>query len=43
MAQRTYLWNRNRLRDVDSRLVVAEGEGVGWTKTFGLVDVNYYI
>ena len=29
MAQRTYLQNRNRLTDVETRLVVAKGEGVG--------------
>ena len=32
---------------IDSRLVVArgegEGEGVGWTRNLGLVDANYYI
>ena len=25
----TYLWNRNRHRDVENRLVVAKGEGGG--------------
>ena len=25
----TYLWNRNRLTDIENRLVVAKGEGVG--------------
>ena len=23
--------------------VVAKGEGVGWTRSLGLVDANYYI
>ena len=34
-----------RLTDMESRLVVAkgEGEGVGWTASLGLVDANYYI
>ena len=25
----TYLWNRNRIMDIENRLVVAKGEGVG--------------
>ena len=25
----TYLWNRNRIRDIENRLVVAKGEGAG--------------
>ena len=25
----TYLWNRNRLTDIENRLVIAKGEGVG--------------
>ena len=31
--------------DMDSRLVVAKGEeeGVGWTRSLGLVDANYCI
>ena len=41
--RRTYLQNRNRLTDMESRLAVAEGEGVGWTGSLGLVDANYYI
>ena len=36
---------RNRLADVENRLVVAKGEGgggeeVGWTGSLGLVDAN---
>ena len=27
----------------ENRLVNAKGEGVGWTGSLGLVDVNYYI
>ena len=36
---------RNRLTDMENRLVVAkgEGEGVGWTGSLGLVNANYYI
>ena len=34
----------NRLPDTENRLVFAKcGEGVGWTGSLGLVDVNYYI
>ena len=45
MAKRTYLQKRKKLRDLENRLVVAklEGEGVGWTKSIGLLDTNYYI
>ena len=41
----TYPQKRNRLIDVDNRLVVAKGkgEGEGWTRDLGLVDANYYI
>ena len=40
-----YLRNRNRLKDVDSRLVVVKGEeeGVGRTGIWGLIDANCYI
>ena len=36
---------QKQVTDMESRLVVAkgEGEGVGWTGSLGLVDVNYYI
>ena len=44
MAKWTYLPNRNRLTNIDNRLVFAkdEGERVGHTGSFGLVDANYY-
>ena len=44
-CERTYLQNRNRLTDIEKRLIVAkgEGEGVEWTGTLGLVDANYHI
>ena len=40
-----YLQNRNRLTDVENRLVAVKGKGVGvgWTESLGLVDENYYI
>ena len=34
---------RRHIRDMDSRLVLAEGEGVGWTGSLGLVDASYHI
>ena len=36
--------NRNRLTDLENRLVVAKWEGVGggMTGSLGLVDANYY-
>jgi len=46
MAQRNLdEQNRNRLTDMESRLVVAKGAGerVGWTESLGLVDANYSI
>ena len=53
----TYMWNlkygtdepiyksRNRLTDMENRLVVSkeEGERSGMDREFGLVDANYYI
>ena len=41
--KRTCLQNRNRLTDMENRLVVAKGEGGGWTGSLELVDANYYI
>lgn len=39
----TYQQNKNRLTDMENRLVVAKGGGrVGWTGSLGL-DENYYI
>ena len=29
--------------DIENRLVVAKGEGGGWTWSWGLVDANYWI
>ena len=39
----TYIWNRNT--DIETRLVVAKGEGVGeeWIGSLGLADANWYI
>ena len=38
----TYLWNRNRLTDLENRLVVAKGEeeGVEWNESLEIVDAN---
>ena len=42
--KRTYLQNRNRLTDVENRLVVAkEEERVGWKGSLGLAVANYYL
>ena len=40
-----HLQKRNKLMNMESRLVVAKGEreGVGWTGSRGLVDANYCI
>ena len=39
----TYLRNRNRLTDIENRLVVAKEEmGEGWSGSLGLPDANYY-
>ena len=43
---KTYLWNKNRLTDIENRLVVAKGEGrvgEGWIRSLGLADGIYYI
>ena len=39
----TYLQNRNRLIDIENRLVVAKGQGEGWIGSLGLADANCYI
>ena len=40
----TYQLSRNRLTDIENRLVVAKGAGeVRWTGSLGLVDANYYL
>ena len=40
-----YLQNRNRLTDIENRLMVAKAEGRGerWIGNLGWVDANYYI
>jgi len=30
-----------KLMDLENRLVVAEGEGVGWIGSLGLIDADY--
>ena len=42
MAQ-VNLSTEKKLMDLANRLVVAKGEGVGWTGSLGLIDTNYYI
>ena len=44
-TSQTYLQNRNRLIDIENRLVVAKGEEgrSGMNYEFGLLDANYYI
>ena len=37
------LSTENKTMDMENRLVVAEGEGVGWTGSLGLLDANYCI
>ena len=47
----TYIWNliygtnepfhRKKIMDMENRLVVAKGGGVGWTGNLGLRDANY--
>jgi len=42
MAQMN-LSTENKIMDLENRLVVAnrEGEGMGWTGSFGLIDADY--
>ena len=40
--KQNYLQNRDRLTDIEKRLVFAKGEGVGWIGILGLVDANNY-
>ena len=35
------LSTEKKIMDTENRLVVAEGEGVGWTGNLGLIDANY--
>ena len=39
----TYLQKINKLMDMETKLVVAKEEGVGWTGSLGLLDANYSI
>ena len=34
------LSTEKKLMDLENRLVVAEGEGVGWTGSLGFIDAN---
>ena len=43
MAQMNLSTNRNRLTDLENRLVVANGERVEGIGYLGLVDANCYI
>ena len=40
MAQ-TKLSTEKKIMDLENRLVVAKGEGVGWIGSLGLLDANY--
>ena len=42
MAQMN-LFTEKKLMDLEKRLVIAEGEGVGWTGSLELIDKNYCI
>ena len=35
------LSTEEKLMDLENRLVVAKGEGVGWTGSLGLIDADY--
>ena len=35
------LSTEKKLIDLENRLVIAEGEGVGWTGNLRLIDANY--
>ena len=37
----TYLQNKNKLTDMENRLMVVKG--AGWIGSLGLADTNYYI
>ena len=43
MAQTNLFTERNKLMDMENRLVVAKGEreGVGWIRNLGLIDADY--
>ena len=38
-----FIYKTERDSDMENRLVVAKGEGEGWTRNVGLVDANYCI
>ena len=40
MAQMKFSTEK-KLMDLENRLVVAKGEGVGWTGSLGLIDADY--
>ena len=40
MAQMN-LSTEKKIMDMENGLVVAKGEGVGWTENLGLIDANY--
>ena len=43
-AKSTYLLNKNRLTDIENRLVVGGGRvGEGMNGNLGLAETNYYI
>ena len=35
------LSTEKKIMDLENRLVVAKGEGVGWIGSLGLIDANY--
>ena len=37
------LATEKKLMDLENRLVVAKGEGVGWTGSLGLIDAKFCI
>ena len=37
------LSTEKKLMNLENRLVVAEGKGVGWTANLGLIEANYGI
>ena len=43
MAQMNLPTEQKQLTDIEERLVVFKGEGVGWTGSLGLVDANLHL
>ena len=37
------LSTENKLMDLENRLVVAKGEGLGWIGNLGLIDADYLL